>query len=48
MEAQDNPWKKTPPPHEEDNDIPNEHHDEDVDNFENEKHENHTILKTLT
>ena len=48
MEAQNNPWRRTLTPHEQDNDIPKEYHHEDMDNFENVKHENHTTLKTLT
>ena len=47
MEAQDNPWKK-PCPQEQDNDIPTENYEKDMDNFENVEHENHTTLKTLT
>ena len=46
-EAQDNP-QKGPTPHEQDPDTPSEYHHEDIDNFENMEHENHTTLKTLT
>ena len=42
------PLEKTPTSHEQDNDILTEYHHEDMDNFENVEHENHTILKTLT
>ena len=35
-------------PHEQDTNIPIEHHHEDMDNFENVEHENHTTMKTLT
>ena len=48
MKAQDNPWKKTLPPMNRTMTSQTEHHDEDMDNFENEEHENHTTLKTLT
>ena len=42
MEAQDNPWRGTLPPHEQDTEILSEYHHEDMDNFENVEHENHT------
>ena len=42
------PLEENPVPHEQDNDIPTKHHDEDIDNFENVEHESHTTLKALT
>ena len=39
------PLEENPNPHEQDNNIPNEHHDKDIDNFENMENENHTTLK---
>ena len=38
------PPERTPIPHEQDPDTPNE----DIDNFENVEHETHTTLKILT
>ena len=35
-------------PHEQDIDIPNDYHHENMDNFENVEQENHTTLKALT
>ena len=35
-------------PHEQGTDILSDYHHEDLDNFENVEHENHTILKALT
>ena len=42
------PLEEDPIPHEQDTNIPKEYHHEDMDNFENVDHENHTTLKTLT
>ena len=42
------PLEENHAPKEWDNDIPTENHDENMDNFENVEHENHTTLKTLT
>ena len=42
------PLEENLAPHEQDNDIPNEHHDEDIDNFANVENVNHTTLKILT
>ena len=42
------PLEENPMPQEQDNDIPTVNCDEDMDNFENMEHENHTTLKTLT
>ena len=39
---------RDPTPHEQSTDILSDHHHEDMDNFENMEHENHTTLKTLT
>ena len=35
-------------PHGQDIDIVSDYHHEDIDNFENVEHENHTIQKALT
>ena len=42
------PLERTPTPHEQHPDTPNEYHHEDIDNFENMEHETPTTLKTLT
>ena len=41
------PPEKDPNPQEQDIDIPNEYQ-EDIDDFENIEHENHTMLRDLT
>ena len=40
--------ERVPTPHEQDSGTPNKYHHEDIDNFENIEHENHTTLRTLT
>ena len=42
------PLDGDPTQHEQDTDIPRDHHHEDMDNFENVEHETHTTLKALT
>ena len=42
------PLDRDPTPHEQGTDILSDHHHEDMDNFENVEHENHTTLKALT
>ena len=42
------PLDKDPTPHAQDTDILSDYHHEDMDNFENVKHKNHTTLKALT
>ena len=42
------PLERDPTPHEEDTNILSEYHHEDMGNFENMEHENHTTLKALT
>ena len=42
------PLERDPSPHEQDTDNLCEYHHEDMDNFENVEHENHTTLKALT
>ena len=42
------PLERDPTPHEQDTDIPSDYHHEDMDNFENVEHRNHTILKAQT
>ena len=39
---------RDPTPHEQGTDILSDYHHEDMDNFENMEHENHTTLKALT
>ena len=40
--------ERDPTPHNQDTDVPSEYHHEDMDNFENVEHENHTTQKALT
>ena len=47
MEAQDNPWDRDTTPYEQGTDILSDYHHEDMDNFGNVEHENHTTLKGL-
>ena len=42
------PLDRDTTPHGQDTDIPSEYHHEDLDNFENVEHLNHTTLKALT
>ena len=42
------PLKKDHNPQEQDTDIPNDYQHEDMDDFENGEHENHTQLRDLT
>ena len=42
------PLEGIPALQEQDTDISNKHHHNDMDNFENVEHENHTTLKILT
>ena len=39
------PLDRDPTPHEQGTDIPSDYHHEDMDNFENVEHENHSTLK---
>ena len=48
MEAQDNPWIGTLSHMSKVLYILSDHHHEDMDNFKNVEHENHTTLKALT
>ena len=41
------PLEENPIPQDQDNDTPTKNHGEDMDNFENVEHENHTTQKTL-
>ena len=47
MVVQDNYWTGNPNLSEQDTDVPSDHLD-DIDNFKNMEHENHTTLKVLT
>ena len=40
--------ERDPTPHEQDTDILSKYHHEEMDNFENVQHDNHTTLKVLT
>ena len=42
------PRDRHPTPHEQGTDILSNYHHEDMDNFDNVEHENHTTLKALT
>ena len=42
------PLDRDPTPHEQCTDIPKNCHYEDMDNFKNVEHENHTTLKSLS
>ena len=42
------PLDRDPTPQEQGTDAPRDNNHEDMDNFENEEHENHTTLKALT
>ena len=42
------PLERVPTPHEQDPGTLSEYHHDNMDNFENVEHENHTSLKTLT
>ena len=42
------PLERDPTPHGQDTDILSDYHHDDVDNFKNVEHENHTTLKALT
>ena len=42
------PLDRDPTPHEQGTDIPSNYHHEDMHNFEDVEHENHTTLKALT
>ena len=42
------PFDRDPPPYGQGTDILSDHHHEDMDNFQNVKHETHSTLKALT
>ena len=47
-EAQGKPLDRDPTPHEHGTDAPGNYNREDMDNFKNVEHENHTTLRPLT